>query len=125
MDGQIQYDEDTVVEFLRRNDYNVEEAIDFIMDNGACVDTPSPEPLPKVIQTKAPVVKSLYSPPSSSFLFWFVIEIDTLASVIGKSTKGPEKPKPVVQNVYTIEEDLMKGNWIEISTICRCKAIWI
>ena len=114
MDGQIQYDEDTVVEFLRRNDYNVEEAIDFIMDNGACVDTPSPEPLPKVIQTKAPVVKSLYSPPSSSFLFWFVIEIDTLPSVIGKSTKGPEKPKPVVQNVYTIEEDLMKGNKREI-----------
>ena len=74
MDGQIQYNEDTVVEFLRQNDYNVEEAIDFIMDNGACVDTPSPEPLPKIIQTKAPVVKSLYTPPSSSFLFWFVMK---------------------------------------------------
>ena len=67
LDGQINYDEDKVVEFLRSNDYNVEEAIDFIMDNCVSVVTPIAQPVPTVKATKPVITQSSFTlPPSIS-----------------------------------------------------------
>lgn len=65
LDGQIEYDDESVVEFLRSNDYNVEETIDFIMDNGCCTSKPIKTPeIPKV-EKKPIAVKSSYTLPAS------------------------------------------------------------
>lgn len=63
--GEMKYDEESVVELLRSNGYNVDEAIDFIIDNGISVDEIKPKPIvpkmePKVISivSKAPAPTS-------------------------------------------------------------------
>ena len=66
LDGQIEYDESVVVEFLRSNDYNIEEAIDFIMDNGASIIKPLPKPEPPKIEKKIISTKPSYTLPASS-----------------------------------------------------------
>ena len=69
--GEMKYDEDTIVELLRSNGYNVDEAIDFIMDSGVTVDDMRPKPVapkiePKVISLAPKASKA--SAPKSGYL---------------------------------------------------------
>ena len=59
---EIEFDEDTVVEFLRSNGYDIQEAIDFIMEAGALKQ---PAPLPAV-SSYSPVTTSKYTVPASA-----------------------------------------------------------
>lgn len=68
LDGQVDYDESQVVDFLRENNYNVEEAIDFIMDNGAAIISPIEKPPAPKIDIKTIATKPSYTLPPSTFL---------------------------------------------------------
>ena len=61
----IEFDEDTVVEFLRSKGYDVQEAIDFIMEAGA-LKQPTPPP---VVSSYSPVTTSNYTLPASAFTY--------------------------------------------------------
>ncbi|KAK8827701.1 hypothetical protein WA577_007248 [Blastocystis sp. JDR] len=98
--GEMKYDEDTIVELLRSNGYNVDEAIDFIMDSGVTVDNMRPKPVapkiePKVISL-APKASKASAPKN------------TLNSVIGMKASMPvKKSVPMVQKTFTIEKDVL------------------
>lgn len=96
-DGQMDYDEDFIVEFLRSNDYNVEEAIDCIMENGY-----SKVPKEKVNAPKTNNPVSLPLKPA------YTVPANTLASVIGKEIPISEKKtEPLPNKIYSIESDLL------------------
>lgn len=99
----VEFDEDTVVEYLRSNDYDVQDAIDFILENGARKEA-KPEPL-KV--NKQPITTSNYTVPKGcSFTFlWYV---ESLAAALAMSVPSMATHSPPFQDkLFTVEQDLM------------------
>lgn len=74
-DGQMDYDEDFIVEFLRSNDYNVEEAIDCIMENGYSKVPKEKVSAPKTNNPVSLPLKPAYTVPASMFVFFFPLKI--------------------------------------------------
>ena len=68
---EIEFDEDTVVEFLRSNGYDIQEAIDYIMEFGPR-KKPTPPP---AIPSYTPVTTSKYTVPTSEFSRVFEVMI--------------------------------------------------
>ena len=111
--GQMQYDEESIVELLRSNCYNVDEAIDYIIENGISVDDLHKKPVIPKMEAKVISLAPKSTPPKSRWSSYLLI-VDTLSSVIGATAVPPKKQQtPVVQSSFTIENDILP------SSICQ------
>ena len=101
--GQMQYDEESIVELLRSNCYNVDEAIDYIIENGISVDDLHKKPVIPKMEAKVISLAPKTTP--------YSLIVDTLSSVIGATAVPPKKQQtPVVQSSFTIENDILPSS---------------